>query len=852
MPHRSSLPLQQGMLHRPRIDSMIQEGLRRPTLVMLAGPGYGKTQAMAGYLAKSSMRILWLRLTSLDNLHTHFWRRLVGALRHEFPDIYNHLQKLEFPDTPLAFDAFLHILEKSMTGPKQVVWVFDDYGEIDSQEVKAFFQNLADIDLNHFCLVLLSNALTSMESVAFMTSKRFLILGKDLQFTQQEITELYRMHAVPLETDELIEIERYTEGWPLPLHLLVLQHGRVQDLIQRDGRLSSNMIGYMFEEKFFSVYPRPLKKLLVQLSLPSSFTEELAARLYEGTRDELDGLGSHPFMTYEPSMGCFFFHHLYRLFLQKKKDMLSAQEEQAVWRKAAEYYASSGNTMEAISCFSMCGDHARMISAMCDFIRLQHGISSHGLTAESAGLLLKHIDLLTPDEMEKYPVASYLRALIHLNTLELEKAEALLLELEMRLTQSGGPEALALLGDTYAMLGALHMMRSQEDFGDYYRKAVECLPNGTVLQNANGLFTQNNHTFSISDNLPGAKERMERAVHDGVAWASRFLGGSMSGLEHIFSAEAAYLSYQLDDARQHAYRAAYTAEANAQHDLVCNAYIILARVGLMLGDLAETTRQIQSIAEYAEEHPVGVLREIRDTALGWYYIKLHDYRQIPKSILSTRRTAIPALAHGRSLLVHANYLLNTGEYARLIGMLESPQGLYLNHGIWPDRICLYIMLAIGYYQQKKPEPAINALWTAYDMAYHNGLITLFIEGERHMRPLIDLARQQNTYAFDPQWLDLIDEQAGSFAQRAAAFRETYASQNPQKPSADNPLTKREMEVLQALSRGLTREEIAAEQFVSINTVKTFIRSIFSKLGAANRAEAVSIAISRGYMNIPAL
>ena len=62
---------------------------------------------------------------------------------------------------------------------------------------------------------------------------------------------------------------------------------------------------------------------------------------------------------------------------------------------------------------------------------------------------------------------------------------------------------------------------------------------------------------------------------------------------------------------------------------------------------------------------------------------------------------------------------------------------------------------------------------------------------------------------------------------------------------DSGLSSREMEVLDCLAQGKTTIQIAGELFISENTVKTHVRHILEKLGASNRAEAVSKAIQMG-------
>jgi DNA-binding NarL/FixJ family response regulator len=64
-----------------------------------------------------------------------------------------------------------------------------------------------------------------------------------------------------------------------------------------------------------------------------------------------------------------------------------------------------------------------------------------------------------------------------------------------------------------------------------------------------------------------------------------------------------------------------------------------------------------------------------------------------------------------------------------------------------------------------------------------------------------------------------------------------------------PLTRREVEVLELLADGLPNKAIAMRLGISDQTVKFHVASISGKLGAANRTEAVRIAIRRGIVTI---
>ena len=58
------------------------------------------------------------------------------------------------------------------------------------------------------------------------------------------------------------------------------------------------------------------------------------------------------------------------------------------------------------------------------------------------------------------------------------------------------------------------------------------------------------------------------------------------------------------------------------------------------------------------------------------------------------------------------------------------------------------------------------------------------------------------------------------------------------------LSARQLEILDSVTRGLSNEDIAREFGISVPTVKDHLKYIFAKIGAANRTEAVAIALRR--------
>ena len=69
----------------------------------------------------------------------------------------------------------------------------------------------------------------------------------------------------------------------------------------------------------------------------------------------------------------------------------------------------------------------------------------------------------------------------------------------------------------------------------------------------------------------------------------------------------------------------------------------------------------------------------------------------------------------------------------------------------------------------------------------------------------------------------------------------------QEPDLIEPLSKRELKVLQLMAEGLTNPEIASRLFVSPKTVKAHARNIYGKLGVHNRTQAVTRARALGIL-----
>ncbi len=80
----------------------------------------------------------------------------------------------------------------------------------------------------------------------------------------------------------------------------------------------------------------------------------------------------------------------------------------------------------------------------------------------------------------------------------------------------------------------------------------------------------------------------------------------------------------------------------------------------------------------------------------------------------------------------------------------------------------------------------------------------------------------------------------------AAARGEVSDAQAARPGARVGLTERETEVLTLIAQGYTNQEIARTLFLSPNSIKTYVRTAYRKIGAASRSQAVSWAIRNGF------
>jgi LuxR family maltose regulon positive regulatory protein len=151
---------------------------------------------------------------------------------------------------------------------------------------------------------------------------------------------------------------------------------------------------------------------------------------------------------------------------------------------------------------------------------------------------------------------------------------------------------------------------------------------------------------------------------------------------------------------------------------------------------------------------------------------------------------------------------------------------------WADeRLKVKILQSVALYANGEKGKAMPLLGDTLALAEPGGFIRLFVD---EGAPMAQLLRELESQGVMPDYIGKL----------LAAFEaeERKSTDKPDLSPAQpliEPLSQRELEVLQLIARGLSNHEIGERLFLALSTVKGHNRIIFNKLQVQNRTEAVA-------------
>jgi LuxR family maltose regulon positive regulatory protein len=347
---------------------------------------------------------------------------------------------------------------------------------------------------------------------------------------------------------------------------------------------------------------------------------------------------------------------------------------------------------------------------------------------------------------------------------------------------------------------------------------------------------------------PGELERSIREFSPAVAPASNSFNGYLYGRDTLGWAELSFFTGNINNAEKFARQAVFQAREKNQYEVENRSLFYLLRIHLYGGNLSGVEETLKHLDDQLEDTEFLNRYVLHDIETGWFYAQIGQTGEIPSWLQNDfEESELNTMLHGFETLVKARCSFAEGRYQAAIQTLGAPQrsSLHGGHGLGEfllGRLEMRVLEAASLYKLGEHEKAIAALEDAWDMAVPNKLDMPFIELGESMRALADLAAEKKI-SIPRSVLENIRNKASIYAKKLSKAAEQYRSR--QTSPALPVLTFRELEVLNGLARGFTREDIADDANLSVSAIKNIITSIYAKLGALNRADAIRIAGSSG-------
>jgi LuxR family transcriptional regulator, maltose regulon positive regulatory protein len=382
-------PVRPGTVARPSLIERLRKNDRHPIVSVVAPPGYGKTTLLAQWAERNGQAFAWVSVDEADNDPKVLLSYVAEALDAVEPLGERVFDALASPGSSVSGSVVprLGSAFSSMTSP--VALVLDDVHLLQNLECRSALSVLADHVPPGSRLALAGRSAPLLQVARLRAEGRLLEIGPgDLSLTAEEASSLLHNVSLALDPDEVAELHRRTEGWPVALYLaaLCLREGssfdraavsfdRAAVSFGGDDRLVSDYL----ESEFFARISPQQRAFLTRTAV----LERMSGPLCDATLERQDsaaalaGLaGSNLLLVPLDRRGEWYRYH--RLF----RDMLLAELRRRepdlipdLHRRAAQWYEHHGAPGEALEHRMGAGDTKAVadLAGVLSFPAYQHG-----------------------------------------------------------------------------------------------------------------------------------------------------------------------------------------------------------------------------------------------------------------------------------------------------------------------------------------------------------------------------------------------------------------------------------------------------------------------------------------------
>jgi LuxR family maltose regulon positive regulatory protein len=855
--------MQQKEIDRPRLLDLLDRAVARPITLIGAGPGSGKTVLVNQWVRSRLHRVVWVSLDPGDDREPRFWTLVQYALQR-----HGLVAEASLPDgspataetgQSLAERAREQLAEAAGQGEGLLVLVLDDVHVLSDPELVASLDAVLRRPPPRLRVVMtaLSDPVLPLHRYRIQGNLSE-IRAAELAMTTSEITQLLSTHEIALSPKDIGILAERTEGWVAGVRLsaMRMEGSSEPGRFVTDFAMDRGSIGEYLTEEVLATQPAAVQELLIRSSICDPLTGPLADAIgqSQGADAILAQLANNNALVValDHDGSRFRCHPLLREVLR----YLLSQQPATVRRKghqnAARWYASDGNLVQALQHAVLAEDWP-----LCGELLVGGAFEEQYLRAAPRPIT----------GMGRFVDASLHPAdLNHLSADEVRAAQSAV-ALAIGSNERGRslldcPRSSSLEGGALTLHASARLLLARQD-ADV--KSAEEAASVLVHHDPQGAFGTfalyergSLRLWQLSD--PEAETLLQRALKQATAesldaialgcvgrlaiWHST--AGRLSRAEGLLSQGAALL--QAHPWIPEEYRAGYHL-GGAQVALLRGDLELYSRfVRLVDAALAPKTEPalstMQALVQATALQSAGRHQEAREL------LRNADGRELPHdwalailvkvllcelmAQLGNPRKAVDRL---RALArvnesVASRVLLGLARAQVVLGDVDVARDVVrriitAQHApplpVLIDALLLNAEIAC---RQRHESAAVEAATTAVQLAASDQIVLPFIRIDRSIHALLQLHP-----ALRSLWPVPLDDVQEHWAQGLPARRK-------EKQLAE-PLTDREVSVLNWLTTTLTMAEIGTELYVSTNTVKTHVAAIYRKLEVGNRREAIA-------------
>jgi LuxR family maltose regulon positive regulatory protein len=887
-----------GLVTRPRLHQQIERGLHLPLTMIAAPAGFGKTTLVVSGIKNCGMAIAWLSLDKHDNQPGRFLTYLIAAMQAadtrigaEAAQMVTGIQQAR-PEAVLT--SLINDLDCINRG---IALVLDDYHLISSQAVHEELTFL----LNHqpACLhIIIATRSDPPLPLARLRARGQLIelRAAELRFTEKEASQfLNETMGLDLDEKSVSLLDTRTEGWIAGLQMAALSMKDRQDItgfIQGFTGTNRYILDYLLEEVLnrqssdiqdfllqTSILERMSASLCDALLSDAPFARSSAEILATLERENLFLIALEDSTQGGIGGSWFRFHHLFSDLLRARLQQSKPGLLPRLHVRASAWFEQNGLIAEAIYHLVAAQKIDRAADMMEQYgpthwlvndpsiIQLAEGLPHEFLLARPKLSLYLAWLLICQAHIEK--AIPLLNDLTHILTNEASRSEfgwmqTMILSANAFLYPSGKPNEISgmrqrpelpddsalaeipesepILRDATEVMYGMALAR-RGDLDGAVKVSLRCIREASQR-------AKTEHTATVPSQVPFLARVyvIQGRLHAAVAlcheylkshqtWGTRAM--SSPGSMEITIGEALYEWNQLEEAEKYlrdGLRANKPWENIMTYGFGTTA---LMHVLQAKGDIPAALEVFKEFKArmLSTDHP-SEFKEVLQT-MG---IRL----QLAAGDLQNASLWADQIQHNHDFQRHperyqltlANIRLAQGRYLDVEEILRIAPPLETAPNQIVRQIETHLLLAVAADRQHQTQKAHEYITTCLSLAEPEGYLRVFLNMGNTIRELIATYFQLDTSAHKPFARKILE----AFAQV-----HPYDSQDIQRQALVEGLTNRELEVLQLMAVGKTNPQIAQQLIVAPGTIKAHAASIYRKLDATNRTEAVARARQLGLL-----